>query len=189
MEDRSRLCGASIDDHQRRRGRARHLQRPLLSRARAPPHVRRGADRRLGGRGRAHLPLYARRISGRAAYPGARDRSPRGRRHHSQGPDRASPWRRRLYLRRRVGDDRVDRRQAGLPAQPAALYRRGRPVWPSNSQSECGDALLGTGDPGQGRKMVRRSGDQWRQGPALLVRIGAGEEAGRDLGPCRGDGA
>ena len=36
---------------QRRRGRARHLQGPLLSRARSAPLHRRHADRRLGGRG------------------------------------------------------------------------------------------------------------------------------------------
>ena len=50
-----------------RRGRARHLQGPLLSRARSAPLPRRRADRRLGGRGARHLHLHPRRISRAAA--------------------------------------------------------------------------------------------------------------------------
>ena len=41
----------------------------------------------------------------------------------------------------------------------------------------------------KGAKWFADQGDQRRQGPALLVRIGAGEEAGRDLGAGRRDGA
>ena len=54
---------AAPDGGQRRRGRARHLQGPLLPRARSAPLHRRHADRRLGGRGGRHLHLPARRIS------------------------------------------------------------------------------------------------------------------------------
>ena len=95
------------------------------------------------------------------AHPGARDRGA-GRSRSDRGPDRASPRRRSLYLRRRVGDDRVDRRQARLSAQPAALYCRGRFVRPADPQSKRRDALLGAGDPGKGRQMVCRPGRQWR---------------------------
>ena len=45
-------AGAAADGGQRRRGRARHLQGPLLPRDRPAPLPRRHADRRLGGRGR-----------------------------------------------------------------------------------------------------------------------------------------
>ena len=55
-----------------RRGRARHLQGPLLSRARSAPLHRRHADRGLGGRGAGDLSLHPRRISRAAADAGAR---------------------------------------------------------------------------------------------------------------------
>ena len=48
----ARRAGPAADGGQRRRGRARHLQGPLLSRPRSAPLHRRHADRRLGGRGR-----------------------------------------------------------------------------------------------------------------------------------------
>ena len=47
----ARRAGAAPVRGQCRRGRARHLQGPLLSRARSAPLHRRHADRRLGGRG------------------------------------------------------------------------------------------------------------------------------------------
>ena len=50
-----------------RRGRARHVQGPLLPRAGSASLHRRHADRRLGGRGARHLHLCARRISRGAA--------------------------------------------------------------------------------------------------------------------------
>ena len=47
----ARRAGPAPVGGQRRRGRARHLQGPPLSRARSAPLPRRHADRRLGGRG------------------------------------------------------------------------------------------------------------------------------------------
>ena len=63
---------------QLRRGRARHLQGPLLSRTRSASLHRRHADRRLGRRGRRHVSLYPRRISRDASCCCSR-RSPRSR--------------------------------------------------------------------------------------------------------------
>ena len=64
---RARRERPAPDGGQRRRGRARHVQGPLLSRARSAPLPRRHADRRLGGRGGRDLHLYPRRISRTAA--------------------------------------------------------------------------------------------------------------------------
>ena len=72
----ARGAGAAPVRGQCRRRRARHVQGPLLSRARPAPLHRRHADRRLGGRGARHLHLCARRISRGAAPAGARS-SPR----------------------------------------------------------------------------------------------------------------
>ena len=77
---RARRAGAAADGGQRRRGRARHLQGPLLPRARSAPLPRRHADRRLGGRGGRHLHLHPRRISRAAADARRRDRQGRARR-------------------------------------------------------------------------------------------------------------
>ena len=56
-----------------RRGRARHLQGPLLSRARSAPLHRRHADRRLGGGSAGDLFLHPRRISRTPADDRARN--------------------------------------------------------------------------------------------------------------------
>ena len=74
----ARRAGAAPDGGQCRRGRARHLQGPALSRARPAPLHRRHADRRLGGRGGRDLHLYPRRIS-RDPADAAPRRSPRSR--------------------------------------------------------------------------------------------------------------
>ena len=73
--------GPALDVDQRRRGRARHFQGPLVPRARPAPHARRRVDRRSCRRGAAHLFLYAQRVSRRARDPAPRDRRARGRRH------------------------------------------------------------------------------------------------------------
>ena len=70
----ARRAGAAAVRGQLRRGRAGHVQGPLLSRARSAPLHRRHADRGLGRRGRRHLSLYPRRISRIAADAGRRDR-------------------------------------------------------------------------------------------------------------------
>ena len=80
MAIRARRAEAAADGGQRRRGRARHLQGPLLSGARPAPVPGRHADRRLGGRGGGDLSLPARRISGGARDPAGGDRQGRGRR-------------------------------------------------------------------------------------------------------------
>ncbi len=75
----ARRAGAAADGGERRRGRARHLQGPLLSRARSAPLPGRHADRRLGGRGDGHLHLHPRRISRTPADARRRDRQGRAR--------------------------------------------------------------------------------------------------------------
>ncbi len=52
VADRARRIRAAADGGEHRRGRARHVQGPLLSRARPPSLPRGHADRRLGGRHR-----------------------------------------------------------------------------------------------------------------------------------------
>ena len=74
----SRRTGAAPVRGQLRRGRARHVQGPLLSRARSAPLHRRHADRRLGRRGRRHLSLCPRRISRSDPSSARRDRQGRG---------------------------------------------------------------------------------------------------------------
>ena len=76
----ARRAGAAPVGGQRRRGRARHLQGPLLSRARSAPLHRGHADRGLGGRGAGHLSLHPRRISRTAADAGRGNREGRSRR-------------------------------------------------------------------------------------------------------------
>ena len=79
MALRAAGAGAAADGGQCRRGRARHVQGPLFSRNRPAPLSRRHADRRLGGRGRRHLHLSARRIPAMPRDP-RHARSPRSRR-------------------------------------------------------------------------------------------------------------
>ena len=74
----ARRAGAAAVRGQCRRGRAGHVQGPLLSRTRSAPLHRRHADRRLDRRSRRYLSLRARRISGSAAAAHRRDRQGRG---------------------------------------------------------------------------------------------------------------
>ncbi len=134
-----------------RRRRARHLQGPLLSRAR-PASLHRGhADRGLGGRGAGDLHLYPRRISRTAADAGRGNREGRSRRPVAAHQAASAPRRRRLYLRRRVGDDRVDRGQARPAAPSPALCRAGRPVRPPDAGAERRDAVLDARHRREGR--------------------------------------
>ena len=86
--------------------------------------------------------------------------------------DRAAPRRRRLHLRRRVGDDRIDRRQARHAAAAPALRGAGRPVRPADAGAQLRDAVLGARDPRKGRRLVRVAGPQRPQGPAQLLGVG-----------------
>ena len=124
---------AAADGGQCRRGRARHLQGPALSRTRSAPFHRRDADRRLGGRSAGNLHLYPRRISRSAADARGRNRQGRRRRVRPACWDSSPSRRRRLYLRRRIRDDRIDRRQARPAQASSALCRPGRPVRPANA--------------------------------------------------------
>ena len=143
---RARRAGAALPRRQRRRGRARHLQGPPLPRAHAAPDARGHADRRLGRRGRALLHLHARRVPGGARDPAPRDRRARGGRARRARLRRAPPRRRRLHLRRGIGDARVDRGQARPAAAPAALRRAGRAVRPADAGPQRRDAALGGAD-------------------------------------------
>ena len=66
--------------------------------------------------------------------------------------DPSAPRRRRLHLRRRVRDDRIDRGQARPAAPSPALRRAGRPVRPADARAERRDALLGPRHRREGRR-------------------------------------
>ena len=108
----------------------------VLPRARSAPLHRGHADRRLGGGHRGDLRLPARRVPRLPRAAGGRAgqaaREPAGRR---AADDRVATRRRRLHLRRRVGDDRIDRRQARAAAAASAVRRAGRPVRPARRWS------------------------------------------------------
>ena len=72
-------AGAAPDGDQHRRGRAGHVQGPLLPGTRPAPLPRGRAHRRLGGRHRRGLHLPARRVSRLPRDPRARDRGARRR--------------------------------------------------------------------------------------------------------------
>ena len=113
----------------------------------------------------------------RAARP--RDRGARGRSAVRVAGDPPAPRRGRVHLRRRVGDDRVDRRQARHAAPAPAVRRASRPVRPAHARAQHGDAVLGARDPGEGRGVVRRAGPQRPQGTALVLGVGPRAEARR----------
>ena len=185
MEPGARRAGAAPRRHQRRRGRARDVQGPVLSRDRPAPLHRGRLDRRVGRRGRCRLHLSPRRIP---AYP--RDPVEGDRQGRARGPDAAhqaaSPARRRrLYLRRRVGDDREHRGQARPAAPSPALCRPGRAVRPPDAREQRRDALLGARHRREGRRVVRGPGHERRQGSAQLLGLGPCEESGRQAGARR----
>ena len=93
--------------------------------------------------------------------------------------DPPAPRRGRLHLRRRVGDDRVDRRQARHAAAAPAVRRAGGPVRPAHARAQHGNAVLGARHPRKGRRVVRRPGPQRPQGPALVLGVGPRAHAGR----------
>ena len=160
---------------QRRRGRARHLQGPLLSRAHPAPDARGPADRRLGGRGGARLHLPARRIP-----RGPRDPPPRDRRPGGGGPRRprlrrAPPRRRRLHLRRGVRrwSSSIEGKR-GLPRHRppyvAEVGLFGRPTLVQNVETLHWVARICREGPGG----ARRPRAERPQGPAQLLGLRAG---------------
>ena len=93
--------------------------------------------------GRRMLHLPSRRVSGHPRGAAGGDCEARRRR-----PDRAdgahpAPRRRRLHLRRRVGDARKHRGQAGRAQAQAPLPLPGRPLEPANPHQQRRDPPLG----------------------------------------------
>ena len=106
----------------------------------------------------ADLHLPARRVRG-VPRDARRASSPRSRADPPCALPRDPPAarRRRVHLRRRVGDDRIDRRQARHAAPAPAVRRAGRPVRPAHARAQHGDAVLGARHPREGRRVVRRA--------------------------------
>ena len=177
--------GAAPDGGERRRGRARHLQGPLLSRPRSASLPRRHADRRLGGRGGRGLHLHPRRISRASPDAARRDRQARARRPRQVHQDSSAPRRRRLHLRRRIRDDRIDRRQARAAAPSPALCRAGRPVRPADARAERRDALLDPRHRREGRRVGDLAGPPRAQGLPQLLGVRPRQEARRGAGARR----
>ncbi len=97
----------------------------------------------------------------------------------------SAPRRRRLHLRRRIGDDRIDRGQARPAAPPPALRRAGRPVRPPDAGAERRDPVLDARHRGEGRRVDDQPGPQGAQGLPQLLGVRPGEKAGRGGGAGR----
>ena len=140
-----RACGKSTTDDggQHRRGRTGYLQGPLLPRARSAPVPRRHADCRVGGRDRKYLRLPPRRIRGLPRIADARARRACPRSAVPVAADRAPARRRRVHLRRGIGDDRIDRGQARHAAPSPPVRRTGRSVRPADARTQHGNPVLG----------------------------------------------
>ena len=158
MAHRPRRTGAAADGGEHRRRRTGHVQGPRLPRDQPAPLHRRHADRGLGGRHRGDLHLPARRIP--RLPRAARTRAGCAARVAADGRhavDRTSARRRRVHLRRRVRDDRIDRRQARHAAAAPAVRGAGGAVRQADARAQLRDAVLGAGNPGQGcRRGSRR---------------------------------
>ena len=143
---------------QRGRGGARHLQGPLLPRARAAPLPRRHAGRGLGRGGGGLQHLSPRRVSRGSGDPAARDPAARGRGSAEARVRRASPRRRRLHLRRGVRHAREPRGKAWPAATPAAVSRRGGALRSPDVGPQRRDRVLGARHRREGRRLVRGPG-------------------------------
>ena len=109
----------------------------------------------------------------------ARNRGAAGESAVRDSGDSSAPRRGRLHLRRRVRDDRIDRRQARRAAPASAVRRAGRPVRPAHARAQHGNAALGARHPRKGSGLVCRPGPQRPQGPALVLGQRPRQEAGR----------
>ena len=176
---RARRAGAAADGGQPRRRRARDVQGSPLSGTRPAPLHRGHADRGVGCRHRRCLCLSARRICRVPRDSDPRARGARGRASLRAAADPSAPRRRRVHLRRRVGDDRVDRRQARHAAAASALRRAGRPLRAADARAQHGDALLGARHPRKGRGVVLRAGAPRPEGPALVLGVRPRRQARR----------
>ena len=97
----------------------------------------------------------------------------------------SAPRRRRLHLRRRIRDDRIDRGQARPAAPSPALCRAGRPVRPPDAGAERRDALLDPRHRREGRGLVHLAGPPRAQGLPQLLGVGPRQESGRGAGARR----
>ena len=113
-----------------------------------------------------HAAWPTRRCDGHAAHPPA-------------------PRRRRLHLRRGVGDDRVHRRQARHAAAAPALRGPGRPVRPAHAGAQLRDPVLGARHPAERPGVVRLARPPWPQGPALVLGLGPRQGTRREAGAGR----
>ena len=138
----------------------------------------------LRRRHRRHLRLPARRVRGLPRRARARAGCARRRPALPAADDPPAPRRRRLHLRRRVGDDRVDRRQARHAAAAAAVCRPGRAVRTADARAQHGNAALGARHRRARRRMVRRPRPSRAQGPALLFVSGRVRQPGVHLAPA-----
>ena len=180
MDLRARGEGSAPDGGQRRRGRARHLQGSLLSRPRSAPLHRGHADRRLGGGSGGCLFLPARRISRIAADAARGDREGGSRGTDAAHRGSSAARCRRLHLRRRIRDDRIDRGQARAAAPSPALCRAGRHLRASDAGAEYRDAVLDSRHRHQRRDLVHVAWPQQPQGLPLLLGVGPREQSGRE---------
>ncbi len=142
MEDRAGRARAAAARGQHRRRRTRHVQGSLLPRARPAPFSRRHADRRMGSGHRCDLRLLARRIRRLPRIADARDRRARSRSAVQAARNRAAARSGSVHLRRGIGDDRIDRGQAGHAAPAPAVRGAGRTVRPPDARAQHGNALL-----------------------------------------------
>src|SRR5438105_210943 len=91
--------------------------------------------------------------------------------------------RRRVHLRRGIGDDRIDRGQARHAAPSPPVRRTGRSVRPADARTQHGNPVLGARHPGEGCHVVRESGSARAQGPALLLGLRTCGQARRSSRP------
>ena len=97
----------------------------------------------------------------------------------------SAPRRRRLHLRRRVGDDRVDRGQARHAAPAPAVRGAGRPVRLPDARAQHGDGVLGARDRGEGRAPGSPSqGRNGRKGLRSFSVSGRVKKPGMHLAPA-----
>ena len=92
--------------------------------------------------------------------------------------------RRRLHLRRRVRDDRVDRGQARRAAAASALRRAGRAVRPADARAQHGDAALGARDHREGPGWFAGHGRNGRKGLRSFSVSGRVKKPGVHLAPA-----
>ena len=101
-------------------------------------------------------------------------------------PDSSAPRCRSLYLRRRIRDDRIDRRQTWPAKASAALRRPGRSVRPADARAERRDAVLGARHRGERRRLVHVARTPRAQGVPQFFGLGPGAQTRRGARARRG---